>query len=289
MPAFLPLPRFPHFPPATHHLHSAPLCSTSVPDSASSAAAAIQTSVRTALIQGRRRLSVDLLIAALDPRARTYDEDAASSVLIALLDALIPVLPVSSPVLRVVVSGAAAAVRVNKWVGDMKDVQVTVLGVREGGGGDVAGAEDADGGVDAVVLFDPGVDAVLEVRRLLGSMARKGVPVVVVNHPREDELYRMLGYGGGLPFEMTKFEAVFVLAPFALQKEATQDVGGEAQDAGAVPMRFVVMRQYPGKWELWRYLGKGEFGKGSEYELCAEFDGRPSASVLVGAVQQAMS
>lgn len=281
MPAFLPLPRLPTFPLATH-LHSPPLCSTSVPDSASSAAAAIQTSVRTALIQGRRRLSVDLLLAALDPRARTFDEDAASAVLVALLDALIPVLPTNAPVLRVVVSGAAAAVRVKKWLSDMKDVQVTVLGVQEGE------AEGSEGGVDAVVLFDPGVDAVLEVRRLLGSMGQKGVPVVVVNHPREDELYRMLGYGGGLPFEMTKFEAVFVLAPFALQKEAKEDAGSEEQDAGAVPMRFVVMRQFPGKWELWRYLGKGEFGEGSEYELCTEFDGRPSASVLVGAVQRAL-
>lgn len=161
------------------------------------------------------------------------------------------------------------------------------------------GVDEPD--VDAVILWEPGVERVAEVRRLLKHLWIARRVVVVVNHPREDELYRLLGYGGGLPFEMTRFEPVYILAPFALKDEE-----GKAKVHGE---RFVVMRQFPSKWALWRYMGKendfsetndAQMGGGEdrgmldpvqmeevqEYELCTEFDERPSTSQLLQAVQR---
>lgn len=100
---------------------------------------------------------------------------------------------------------------------------------------------------------------------------------------------------------MTRFESVFVLAPFALK--------GDKGMGKAHGERFVVMRQFPNKWGLWRYLGKENLFSDTtnttpvetkqddatldpvqmeeirEYELCAEFAYRPSTSQLLQAVQ----
>lgn len=117
-------------------------------------------------------------------------------------------------------------------------------------------------------------------------MTGRGAPVIVLNHPREDDLYRTLGYHGGVPWEMTKAEAAFVLAPFALQKK-------DEQGNSERPTRFVIMRQFPGKWGLWRYVGQLEDGEDllhleeedAQYELCTEFDDRPSMGEVAAAVR----
>lgn len=264
------------------------LCASSVPSDANAAARAIQTSVRTALLKGHRRLCVDVLTAAVDVRARTFDDRAANAVLTALIHAVQPVLPIDTPSIQVIVPRLSAVLRVKRWVTHLPRVHVGVLGV-----------DEPD--VDAVVLWEPGVERVVEVRRLLKHLWIARRVVIVVNHPREDDLYRTLGYGGGLPFEMTRFESVFVLAPFALRDEE-----GKAKAHGE---RFVVVRQFPSKWALWRYMGKEKRFNGSsnaqlggeddggmldpmqmeevqEYDLCAEFDDRPSASQLLQAVQR---
>ncbi|PXF47639.1 hypothetical protein BWQ96_02618 [Gracilariopsis chorda] len=204
------------------------LCSTvpqGVPSNAKSAASQIRQSVRTALISGHRRVCVDVLLAAVDPRARLFDEDAAEVVFNALVESVQPVLPESTELVQVVVPGSAAALRAQKWLArsELKGVVV-----------DVIGAEEHRDARSVLVIDPPTESGVLEFRRFLREAHARGAQVVVHNHPRDDSLYKLLGFGGYLPFEMMRYESAFMLAPFTLQ--ATE---------GGFNCRFVVMRRFP--------------------------------------------
>lgn len=269
-----------------------PLCRSRVPSDATAAAIDIQSCVRNALIAGRQRLCVDVLTAAVDPRARTYDASSAAVLTRALVAAIQPVLPAGRPIVQLVVPGPTTALRVSEWLAarDIQDVSVAVLGVSEH-------VTEERGKPDAYVVLDPPAkgDAILDFRRLVQSAQKDRLPVIVHNHPREDVLYSMLGFGGTLPYELTKFEPVFVLAPFALQPK-----GDGADEPREPPPRFVVLRKYPDKWALWRFVGdKGskasesetdpfEMEQLDEYILCEEFDSRPTDNQLLSAVQRAL-
>lgn len=272
---------------------TSPTCRTRVPNDATTAASHIQDCVRVALISGHRRLCVDVLTAAVDVRARTFDSAAAAVVTRALILALLPVLPAQAPELQVVVNGPAAALRVRTWLAEerVEHVSVAVLGVQE-----EPRAEEKD--PNAFVVLDPPAkgDAILELRRLLQRAQKARLPVIVHNHPREDALYSMLGYGGHIPFELTKFEPAFVLAPFALAPKRLEELKGPQQ----LPPRFVVLRKYPDDWALWRFVGPDaneerpretdpvEMEQLDEYVLCEEFQERPTDNQLVQAVHRAL-
>lgn len=277
--------------PRIKPLHT-PLCRARVPNDATSAAVDIQSCVRTALIAGRQRLCVDVLTAAVDPRARTYDASSAAVLTRALVAAIQPVLPAERPIVQLVVPGPTTALRVREWLSstNIQDVSVAVLGVGEQ-------SPDERHKPHAYVILDPPAkgDAILDFRRLVQSAQKDRLPVIVHNHPREDSLYSMLGFGGTLPYELTKFEPVFVLAPFALQPK-----GEQAENPNTPPPRFVVLRMYPGKWALWRFVGTDadpvhpretdpvEMEQLDDYTLCEEFDSRPTDNQLVSAVQRAL-
>lgn len=170
-------------------------------------------------------------------------------------------------------------------------MSVAVLGVQE-----EPRAEEKD--PNAFVVLDPPAkgDAILELRRLLQRAQKARLPVIVHNHPREDALYSMLGYGGHIPFELTKFEPAFVLAPFALAPKRLEELKGPQQ----LPPRFVVLRKYPDDWALWRFVGPDaneerpretdpvEMEQLDEYVLCEEFQERPTDNQLVQAVHRAL-
>lgn len=256
------------------------LCSTvpqGVPSNAKSAASQIRQSVRTALISGRRRVCVDLLLAAVNPRSRLFDDDAAEVVFNALVESVQPVLPESTDSVQVVVPGSAAALRAQKWLArsGLKGVAVDVLGAEE--------RRDAR----SVLVIDPPTESgVLEFRRFLREAHAREAQVVVHNHPRDDSLYKLLGFGGYLPFEMMRYESAFMLAPFALQATKEESLSS----------RFVIMRRFPGAWQLWRYLGEersflqedeSKFDNGS-YKLCEEFKDRPGSDELIQAITNVM-
>lgn len=243
-----------------------------VPTSAGKAAVQIQTSVRSALAVGKRRVSVDVLIASIDARSRTYDDIAAKAIFASLLQAVRPILPN----VRVVLPGSTAALRVRRWLSSesMENVSVGVLGV-----------DDLVASTGALLVIDPPCkgDGLQDLRRLIRDAHDKNLPVLLQNQPREDELYKLLGYGGGIPFELVRYEPVFVLAPFALQG-----------NPNAPPTRFVLFRKFPGKWELWRHFGPIDdkpFGiseKKGTYELLQEFENRPSDNALMLAVSNSL-
>lgn len=290
---FLPPPLLPSLSSHRPHHRRLPQCRTRVPNDATTAASHIQHCVRTALVAGHRRLCVDVLTAAVDVRARTFDAAAAAVVTRSLIIALLPVLPTDTPALQVVVNGPAAALRVREWLAEeqVEHVSVAVLGVE---GEDAAQGKEPD----AFVVLDPPAkgEAIVELRRLLQRAHKAGLPVIVHNHPREDALYSMLGYGGHIPFELTKFEPAFVLAPFALSPKRPDEVKGPQQP----PPRFVVLRKYPDDWALWRFVGPDandgrpretdpvEMEQLDEYLLCEEFQERPTDNQLVQAVHRAL-
>lgn len=263
----------------------APRCE--VPTDARAAARQIRTAVRTALVSGRRHINVDILVAAIDSRSRTFDTKAAGIIFHSLVSSLQPAVTNIRP-LHVVVSGATAALRVSEWQTEheLKDVRVCVLGVRDGN-------EEMAGGV--VMLDPPGAgDAISDVRRTLAEANRNDIPVLVLNHPRRDDLYRTLGFGGsGIPRELMSYETVFALAPFSLTVESSDT------EAGVAPQRFVLMRQFPERWELWRYQGYQDVsflaltsqsvdGEEHIYHLCAHFQDRPSDKLLMQTVAQSL-
>lgn len=284
----------------------APFCSTplgpghpGVPSSPTKASTQIQTAVRTALATGKRRLCVDMLVAALDVRARTYDVDAAEAIFLALITAVQPVLPVERGLLQVVTASASSAQRVRSWVerSELRYVDVTTLGQ------DAltriqtpAETPDAPAVAAVLVLSAPNVDrTTLDLRAVLKAAHKRNIPIVVHNHPRKDAVYELLGFGGMIPYEMWHYEPVFVMAPFAMQMQASQEdrgagPGGRASPA-KVPPRFVLMRQYPSRWGLWHFVGSGSNEKGEDtaqeaidYELCNEFESRPSDETVLESV-----
>ena len=151
--------------------------------------------------------------------------------------------------------------------------------------------EDSEEKAHALIILNPPSqdDSILDFRRAVRHAQQSNMPVIVHNHPREDAVYKLLGFGGGVPFELTKFEPAFVLAPFAIQKEKDKP-----------PPRFVLMREFPGKWMLMRHCPNLEadretavdvFGsyKNANYVLCCEYDERPTDNMLMMAVSDALN
>lgn len=272
------LSSIPSLPPNSAITHIMPtlfvppmLCQQPVPPTAAEASPQIQTSVRTALAAGRRRLIVDLLISSIDPRSRVFDDSSASSIFACLVQSLQPILP--NPRLTVLVPGSTAALRTNKWLQSESLDHVTV---------DILGSPDPLRHSNALIIVNPPGkgDAILDFRNALKEAHHQNIPVIVHNHPRDDAVYEILGFGGGIPYELTDYEPVFVLAPFAINAE---------QDT-APPERFVLMRQYPGKWALWRHQGQpGMFEAAQEdqdYSLCEQYVSRPSDNLLMTAIAE---
>lgn len=265
----------------------------SVPVGARAAARQVQQAVRTALVSGKRRLCVDILIAAVDPRSRNFDDDAAATVFDSLIESVQPVLPAEEAQVKVIVSGSTAAVRINSWVKSLqvKNVSVDVLGIyaNQDSNDEEDSKQYEKGNPDALIIIDPpGTgDSILDLRKLLRKAHGDNIPVVINNHPRRDALYELLGYGGHIPYEMTSYESVFLLAPFALKAK------GDSQPGISSP-RFVLMRKFPHKWNLWKYQGLKDKSfltasesvsdgpiSDDEYKLCVEYPYAPSDNDLM--------
>lgn len=249
--------------------------------------------MRAALLAGHRRLCVDVLTVAIDARQRTYDKDASAIVILSLVNALQPVLPSDDPEVRIVVPGPASALRVRGFlrVAEANNVSVRVLGMREEG-------ENVTE-PQAFVVLDPSTegDAVTDFRVLIRDAYARRVPVIVHNHPRPDALYSMLEFEGHIPYELTKFESAFVLVPFALP--ASGDDSKDQSLPGRLH-RYIMLRKYPGKWALWRYVDHdmpsikvditdpAATEQNDEYFLCGEFDTRPTDGEFMRLLSQSM-
>ncbi|KAI0557722.1 hypothetical protein FGB62_269g04 [Gracilaria domingensis] len=207
-----------------------------------------------------------------------FDDPAAEVVFSALVESVQPLLSDSEPSVQVVVSGSAGALRVQKWLARSQFQGVSV---------DVLGAEERHDARSVVVIDPPTGRGVLQFRRLLREAHGREAHVVVHNQPREDSLYKLLGFGGYLPMEMMRYESAFMMAPFALQ-----------DSEGASGGRFVVLRQYPGPWQLWRYFGEDSsmlkvgserrVDGADEYKLCQEFKSRPGSEELIQAISNVL-
>lgn len=275
-----------------------------VPSSAAVASRQIQTAVRTALASGKRRLCVDLLIAAVDVRARTYDEEAAEAVFSGLVKSVQPVLPGGGENLHVVVSGATTALRIQTWLnrGEYDGISVTVLGM------DAKNrmvSNDSTCTVGGLLIINPSdsVNSLIDLRSLLKEAHNRGLPVVIHNHPRPDAIYELLGYGGAVPIEMSEYETVFALAPFSLKPRNLEESDIEAYSTNAMPPppRFALMRQFPSKWALWHFVADSvshpelddatatAMSSDGKYVLCAEFAGRPDDQDVMEAITERMS
>lgn len=247
-----------------------------VPSNVNTAATQIRQSVRTALVSGHRRVCVDTLLSAIDPRARTFDQAAAELVFNALLESVQPLISESTATIQVVVPGSAAALRVQNWLKRSHILNVSV---------DVLGAEEHQN-PSAVIVVDPYAEAsIRDYRTLLRDANRRNAHVVVHNQPRDDALYKMLGYGGFIPVEMIEYKHAFMLAPFAIREKNSAPLA-----------RFAIMRQFPAPWKLWRYLGDDETFvsndesnlRDGEYDLCAEFKYRPDNAELMNAISSSL-
>lgn len=266
----------------------------SIPSNATAAAIQIQTAVRTAFASGKRRVCVDLLMAAVDARARTYDDGAAQAVFSGLVTSVQPVLPFEGSKLQVVVNGSTTALRVRKWMQmepDLTNISVTLLGLDALSCLEAKDLEQAVPVSSALLILNPPADgaSITNLRKLLRAAHSRNLPVVVQNHPREDAIYELLGYGGSIPYEMWNYEPVFVLAPFAITPNLS-----EGQMPDKPQPRFVLMRQFPYKWILWQFIDENPSldadGKRvpRNYHLCEEFDERPTNSIIVDAVVRRM-
>lgn len=266
--------------------------SPSVPPSPIHAAKQLSTALQTALLSGKRRLQTDVLTAAIDPRSRIYDVNSASIIFSALVNTLHPINP-----LKIVVSGSTAALRVRNWLteSNIEDVTVSVLGVSDA-------IQQEERHSSLLVLDPPGEgDAMTDLRKLLQQAHAADMPIVVHNHPRQNALYSMLGFGGAIPRELFQYHPAFVLAPFALEVRRGD---GAQMGSTAAPPRFVLMRQFPHVWQLWRFLGEEGFGIGAAfsegttdssggdsdmYVLVEQFKERPSDGALMNAIRKALS
>lgn len=132
-------------------------------------------------------------------------------------------------------------------------------------------------------------------------------------------IYQALSFGGSIPRELWLCETAYVIAPFAIQKNRSSDSASQSSSMGMGmnmsltksqqvtteasenemsrsnmndSTRFVLMRQFPDPWQLWRFVGaRGvEFfgGAGEDYILCQEFERRPSSETLSEAIKRAM-
>lgn len=264
-----------------------------VPVGARAAARQVQQAVRTALVSGKRRLCVDILIAAVDPRSRNFDDNAAATVFESLIESVQPILPAEEAQVKIIVSGSTAAMRINNWVKSLqvRNISVDVLGIyanQESNDEEDSQLQEIDN-PDALIIIDPpGTgDSILDLRKLLRRAHDDNIPVVVNNHPRRDALYDLLGYGGHIPYELASYEPVFLLAPFALKTK-------DDSQPGTPPSRFVLMRKFPHKWNLWKYQGLKDksflaasdsvsdvASSDDEYRLCAEYPYAPSDNELM--------
>lgn len=270
-----------------------------VPPNANVAVTQIQTAVRSALANGKRRLCVDLLLSAVDSRARTYDEGSAEAVFNGLISSIQPVLPVENSKLQIVVHGSTTALRVRKWLQqqpDLKHISVTLLGADaiSAVGSSLAQSEDSSSVACGalLVLNPPGTgNSITDLRTLLQMAHDRNIPVVVQNHPREGSVYELLGYGGTIPFEMWQYEPAFVLAPFAISPRNLDDQIA----VNTPPARFVLMRQFPSKWSLWHFMGQRSDASTigddiiQDYHLCDEFNERPVDEIIIQCIGQRMS
>lgn len=178
-----------------------------VPRSASAASAQIRRAVQTALVSGKRRMVVDVLLADIDPRQRTYDERSAREVYFSL--ASCGTLLSSSSIgsgsgngsgsvssgreerggTHMVVSGATTAMRVRSWIqsstististavaGDGGDNNNTMMTTRSTTTIGILGTKESKGLAQrknlVVFMVDPdgGVKGLVDLRRALRAV-----------------------------------------------------------------------------------------------------------------------
>lgn len=273
-----------------HHT-DATLCSATSPGepappptNATTARIPLRRAIQTALASGRRRLTTNLLISALDPRARTYDSASAGHVFRTLVAALVPLATEERPV-RVVVGGAKTVIKAREWIAEEDDD--TVIGEEKMLSVDKLVLETIGTASDSeregrefaglLVFAPPPGEFMLELRAVIRDAHEQNIPVLIHNHVDEGDVYKMLGWGGGRPREIMMYETAFMLAPFAVQPNGPTS----GTKAGG---KFVLMRAWPEHWCLWRNQGEGE----GEYVLCERFNGKPSDGMILQGVKNAI-
>lgn len=256
-----------------------------VPNDASAASTPIRRAIQIALASGKRRVRIDTLLPALDERQRTYDDDAARQVFQAIISACI------TGDVNVVVGGVKMAARVRNWLDSAKDDDIKsrvssigLLGTKE----ETKLELEAEQTKTVFVIMNPesGVRGMVDLRKFLKEAHTRGKTVIIQNHARELEVCEQLGYGGPAPIEMEEYEDVFFIAPFGIERGN----GGNEQSS-----RFVLMRQFPGDWGLWKFVRDERQESGNDvsvehgaYVLCQEYEYCPEDNELLSHVGEAM-
>lgn len=283
-----------------------------IPRSAAAASAQLRRAVQTALVSGKRRMIVDILLADLDPRQRTYDDDGARAIYESLASCGTGTGTETDEGMgtHMVVSGATTAMRVRSWLSSRKKrVSIGILGSAENR--NLVTEKDM-----VCIMVDPegGIKGLLDLRKVLRQVEKehdqgmntKAKAVVICNHPREDYLYEMAGYGGIMPIEMSDYNEVFVLIPFTFQHNMRKNADGSPK-----MYRFAIMKQFPWNWGFWMFVEPNNENpsedddddtlnnknsmdrapsheRNGEYVLCQEFTWRPDDDDIMEAINEAI-
>jgi Domain of unknown function (DUF1995) len=303
-----------------------------VPHDARSAVRRLRGATQAALALGKRGLLVDVLVESMRRDARTFDAAVHALVIEGIVRSLAVALRDDAPSIRLLVPGTRAALHLtDHFAGVAAREQERAVrahprspdqGLAEDGGFfvalppveiDMLGTgrfRDTNGAL--LVLQPPGVgSATNELVSVVQSALKRSRPVVVVNCPQEGSVHKITGYPGQLPPELTPFEPVFLLAPFAIHAQPGTTSAAARKLAG----RFVLLRVFPSGWQLWRQqerVGrtstpnsfpaepKGlasvsagthfrESNRQKGYDLCEEWNERPDEQALFDAVTRATS
>jgi hypothetical protein len=302
-----------------------------VPNDARAAVRRLRGATQAALAVGKRGLLVDVLVESMRRDARTFDAAVHAIVIESIVRSLALTLRDDAPSIRLVVPGTRAALHLTDHFAAVAEREERARAVprpqNQGAAGrrftdrpaalppveiDLLGAgrfRDSNGAL--LVLQPPGVGSAMdELVSIVQNALSQSRPVVVVNCPQEGCVHKITGYPGQLPSELTPFEPVFLLAPFAIHAQH----GNMSTTARNLAGRFVLLRVFPSGWQLWRQQEPGgrtspqnsfpavlngqasvtgmtgfRESKQKAYDLCEEWNERPDEQDLFNAVTRATS